>query len=134
MTSHMARKDAVAPNNDCPRMGIHIIDIPQPPGIGIASIADMDVHHAIVTTELAIKSNATIPKNVRRAFLSEIIFPVNTRYAGATNNPSRYVPGAHGQAIGTCSKGHPIHANRQNRCDKSRRPPVQKCSCRVARG
>jgi hypothetical protein len=64
MTSHIARKDTVALNNDCPYMGIHVIDILQPPGIGISSIADMDLHHTIVTTALAVKSNAMIPKNV----------------------------------------------------------------------
>jgi hypothetical protein len=77
ITSHIARKDAVALNSDCPYMGIHVIDILQPPGIGISCIADMDTHHTIVTTTLAVKSNATIPQNVRSAFLSDVIFPVS---------------------------------------------------------
>jgi hypothetical protein len=76
ITSHIARKDAVASNSDWPYIGIHVIDILQPPGIGISSIADMDMHHTIVTAELAVKSNATVPQNVRSAFLSEVIFPI----------------------------------------------------------
>ena len=42
--------DVWAPGHDCPGIRIHAIDIVQPPGIAISSIADMDAHQAIVTT------------------------------------------------------------------------------------
>jgi hypothetical protein len=46
-------------------MRIHVIDIVQPPGIGIPTIVDMDAHHAIVTAALPAKSSAEMPMKVR---------------------------------------------------------------------
>jgi hypothetical protein len=62
----MPRNDAAAPSHVCPGIGIHAIDIVQPPGIGISPIADMDVHQAIVAAALAVKSRARKAKNIRR--------------------------------------------------------------------
>jgi hypothetical protein len=44
ITIHMPRNDAAALGHVCPGIRIHVIDIVQPPGIGIPPIADMDVH------------------------------------------------------------------------------------------
>jgi hypothetical protein len=71
MTIHMPRNDAVAPSHARPGIGIHVIDIVQPPGIGIPSIADMDVHQMIVTAVLEAKSNAQMPKKACREARSE---------------------------------------------------------------
>ncbi len=49
----MPRNDAAAPDHVCPGIRIHVIDIVQPPGIGISPIDDIDVHQTIVTTALA---------------------------------------------------------------------------------
>src|SRR3989475_9159434 len=62
VTTHMPRNDAAAPGHVCPGIRIHAIDIVQPPGIGIASIVDMDAHQTIVTAALAAKSSAGMPK------------------------------------------------------------------------
>jgi hypothetical protein len=56
----MPRNDAAAPGNVCPGIGIHAIDIVQPPGIGISPIAD--AHQTIVPAALAAKSSAETPK------------------------------------------------------------------------
>src|SRR5437762_6615424 len=58
----MPRNDAAAPGHVCPRIRIHAIDIVQPPGIGIAPIADMDAPQTIVTAALAANSNAETPR------------------------------------------------------------------------
>jgi hypothetical protein len=58
----MARNAAAAPGQVCPGIRIHAIDIVQPPGIRISSIADIDPHHAIVTAALAAKSSAETAK------------------------------------------------------------------------
>ncbi|MGC2209863.1 MAG: hypothetical protein WA532_07095 [Candidatus Korobacteraceae bacterium] len=60
----MPRNDAAAASHVCPGMRIHAIDIVQPPGIGIAPMADMDAHQTIVTAALAAKSSAKTPKKV----------------------------------------------------------------------
>ena len=65
IATHMPMNDAAALGHVCPHIRIHAIDIVQPPGIGISPIADMDVHHTIVTVALAAKSNAETPKNTR---------------------------------------------------------------------
>src|ERR1043165_3576148 len=65
ITIHMARNDAAAPTHVCPGMRIHAIDIVQPPGIGMSSIADIDVHQAMVTAALAGKSSAAAAKKAR---------------------------------------------------------------------
>jgi hypothetical protein len=54
-------------------MGIHIIDIVQPPGIGIPPIADMDAHQTIVSVALAAKSSAETAKKARWETRSQTI-------------------------------------------------------------
>jgi len=61
----MSRKDAVAPGHVCPHIGIHAIDIVQPPGIGISPIADMDARQTIVSAAVAAKSSADTPRKAR---------------------------------------------------------------------
>ena len=67
----MPRTDAAAPGHVCPGIRIHAIDIVQPPGIGIAPIADMDAHQTIVTAALAAKSSAETPKKARSEVRAE---------------------------------------------------------------
>jgi hypothetical protein len=43
-------------------VSVALIDIVQPPGIGIPPIADMDPHQRIVAAALAAKSSAETPK------------------------------------------------------------------------
>ena len=57
----MPRNDAAALGHVCPGIRIHVIDMVQPPGIGIPPIADMDVHQTIVKAELATKSKTETP-------------------------------------------------------------------------
>jgi hypothetical protein len=57
----MPTNDAAAPDQVCPGIRIHAIDIVQPPGIGIPPVADMDAHQAIVNAVLAAKSSAATP-------------------------------------------------------------------------
>src|SRR5260370_29979803 len=63
ITTHMPRNAAAAPGHVCPGIGIHAIDIVQPPGIGIPPIADMDAHQRMVTAVLTAKSSAETPRN-----------------------------------------------------------------------
>ena len=58
----MPRNDAAAPGHVCPGIRIQVIDIVQPPGIGISPIADMDAHPTIVIAVLTAKSSAETPK------------------------------------------------------------------------
>jgi len=67
----MPRNDAAALVHVCPGIRIHVIDIVQPPGIGISPIADMDSHQTIVTAALAAKSNAETPMKARLEVRSE---------------------------------------------------------------
>jgi hypothetical protein len=46
-------------------MRIHAIDMVQPPGIGIPSIADIDPHQTIVIAVLAAKTSAETARNAR---------------------------------------------------------------------
>jgi hypothetical protein len=71
ITTHMPTKDAVAPDHVCPGIRIHIIDIVQPPGIGIPRIADMDAHQTIVSAALVAKSDAEMPTKARWEVRSE---------------------------------------------------------------
>ena len=57
----MPRNDAAAPGHVCPGIRIHVIDIVQPPGIGISPIADIDAHPTIVPAVLAAKRSAETP-------------------------------------------------------------------------
>ncbi|MGC2170104.1 MAG: hypothetical protein WA623_01825 [Candidatus Sulfotelmatobacter sp.] len=54
--------DAAAPSHAWPGIGIHAIDIAQPPGIGISPLADMEPHQTVVSAALAAKSSAEVPK------------------------------------------------------------------------
>ncbi len=54
----MPRNAAAAPGHVCPQIGIHAIDMVQPPGAGISPIADMDVRQTVVTAALTAKSSA----------------------------------------------------------------------------
>ncbi|GAA0719488.1 hypothetical protein GCM10009105_28010 [Dokdonella soli] len=65
ITNHMPRNDAAALDHVCPGIRIHVIDIAQPPGIGIAPIAVMDARPTMVTAALAAKSSAETPKKAR---------------------------------------------------------------------
>src|SRR5215510_10176848 len=67
----MPRNDAAAPSHVCSGIRIHAIDIVQPPGIAISSIADMDAPQTIVTAALAEKSSAETPKKARSEARSE---------------------------------------------------------------
>jgi hypothetical protein len=72
----MPTNDAAEPSHVCPGIGIHAIDIVQPPGIGIWDIVDMDAHQAVVNAALATKSSAETARNVCREDRSETM----TRY------------------------------------------------------
>jgi hypothetical protein len=61
----MPMNDAAALGHVCPGIRVHAIDIVQPPGIGIAPIADIDAHQAIVIAVLAAKRSTETPKKVR---------------------------------------------------------------------
>jgi len=61
----MPRNEVAALQHLCPGVRIHAIDIVQPPGIGIAPIADMDAHQAIVAAALAADSSAEAAKKAR---------------------------------------------------------------------
>jgi hypothetical protein len=74
ITTHMPRNDAAAPVHVCPGIRIHVIDIVQPPGIGIPLIADIDTLQTIVIAALAAKSNADTPKKVRWEATATIYF------------------------------------------------------------
>jgi hypothetical protein len=63
ITIHMARNEAAAPDQVCPGIRIHAIDIVQPPGIAVPRIADVDGQHAIVNAAPTAKSSAEAPKN-----------------------------------------------------------------------
>ena len=67
----MPRNDAAAPDYVCSGICIHVIDIVQPPGIGILPIDDIDVHQTIVTTALAAKSNAERLQNTAPSSVSD---------------------------------------------------------------
>ncbi|HEV2479677.1 MAG TPA: hypothetical protein VGS79_08425 [Puia sp.] len=62
ITTHIPRNDNAEPGQSCP--GIHVIDIVQPPGIGMPPILDMDAPQTIVIAVLATKSSADTPKKV----------------------------------------------------------------------
>src|SRR5919198_5960138 len=131
ITTHIPRNDAAAPGHVCPGIRIHAIDIVQPPGIGIAPIADaMDADQTIVTVALAAKSSAETPKKarwearsetMRREISSPLVAPTTpttwlsawrTRRGGATRRPSRCVPWGRDRATDTCPRGRPVRAHR----------------------
>src|SRR5262245_18981898 len=57
----------------CPGISIHVIDMVQPPGIGILLIADIDALLAIVAAALAVNSRAETARNARSAFRSKLM-------------------------------------------------------------
>ena len=80
----MPRNDAAAPGHVWPGIRIHVIDIVQPPGIGIPPIADIDAHQTIVTAALAAKSSAETPKNAAViARLRTTLTPIATAHLSA---------------------------------------------------
>ena len=83
ITTHIPRKNIAAPDQSCP--GIHVIDIVQPPGIGIPPIVDMDAPQAIVIAVLAAKSSDDTPKKVWREILSDIFILVVTAKPGTSS-------------------------------------------------
>jgi hypothetical protein len=72
----MAMNDAAAPPHVWPGMRIHIIDIVQPPGIGVASMVDMDVLPAIVSAAVMAKSAAEVAKK-QRSDVCEVVMAVS---------------------------------------------------------
>jgi hypothetical protein len=92
----MPMNDAAALGHVCPHIRIHAIDMVHPPGIGISLIVDMDAHQTIVTAALAAKSNAEIPKKVRRESRSDTIvsdtFRSRFREHEITATPAQRVP------------------------------------------
>jgi len=67
--------DAAAPSQVCPGICIQIIDIVQPPGIGIPRIADMDAHQAIVSAALVANNRAETPTKARWEVRAKAIRP-----------------------------------------------------------
>src|SRR5262245_14921043 len=65
ITTHMPRNVPAVPTHVWSGIRIHAIDIVQPPGIGMSSMADMEPHHAIVIAALATKTSADTPRNAR---------------------------------------------------------------------
>ena len=65
ITTHMPRKDAAASSHVCQGISIQVMDMVQPPGIGISPIADIDPHQTIVSAVLPANSSAEMPKKVR---------------------------------------------------------------------
>jgi hypothetical protein len=57
----MPTNDAAIPAHVCPHIGVHIVDIVQPPGIGNCPIADIDALAAIVAAALPAKHSTHTP-------------------------------------------------------------------------
>nr|WP_309587609.1 hypothetical protein [Paraburkholderia phenoliruptrix] len=57
----MLTNDAATRSHVRPQVGIHIIESAEPPGMGIAPIADMDMHAAIVAAALTANSKPHTP-------------------------------------------------------------------------
>jgi hypothetical protein len=73
ITTHIVRNEAVPSIQVCPGIRIHIIDIVQPPGIGIPRISDMDAHESTVSAALAANSAAAMPTKARSDVRSDAI-------------------------------------------------------------
>jgi hypothetical protein len=67
----MPTNDAALPSHVCPGMRVQVIDIVQPPGIGMAPMVDMDPHQAVVSSAHDAKSNAEVPKKACCEVLSK---------------------------------------------------------------
>src|SRR5258707_11522100 len=87
----MPMNDAAASGHVCPGIRIHIIDIVQPPGIGIPPIADMDTHQTIVSAALMAKSDAEMPANARWEVRSEAMPASMLRQIRDSKLPAREV-------------------------------------------
>src|SRR5215469_6067016 len=102
----MPTNDAAVPSQVSPGIGIHAIDIVQPPGIGISPIVDMEPHQTVVSAAHATKSNAEVPKKTCCEVRSKVmgrnlllpkaspgstgsLITCRTRRGGATKRPSR---------------------------------------------
>ena len=135
ITTHMARNDAAAPGHVWPGIRIHVIDIVQPPGIGMPPIADMVAHHAYVTAALATKSTAQTPVNrlAPRRPRHDASRACRIRHGAATRRRSRCARAARGRATGTCPRCHRARARTSSRCDRRRRLRARRRSCRAAR-
>jgi hypothetical protein len=86
ITTHMRRNDAAAPGQVCPGVR-HALDIVQPPGIGIRSIADMAAHQTIVTAALA---PGAAPRRRRRLAGKLARKPCDVRSPGEIAQPLSY--------------------------------------------
>src|SRR3954453_15551038 len=73
MTTHITRNEAAASIQVCPGIRIHIIDIVQPPGIGIPRMPDMDAPQTIVSAALVAKIDTEMPTKARWEVRSEAI-------------------------------------------------------------
>jgi hypothetical protein len=62
MTAHMPTNDAAIPAHVCPHIGVHTVDIVQPPVIGNSPIADIDALPAIVAAALPAKHSTDTPR------------------------------------------------------------------------
>jgi hypothetical protein len=65
ITAHIPRNVAAAPDQDCPGIRIHAIDMVQPPGMVMPGIDDMDAHHDRVSAALPRNSSAADTMNPR---------------------------------------------------------------------
>src|SRR5260370_40460827 len=87
----MPMNDAAASGHVCPGIRIHIIDIVQPPGIGIPRIAGMDAPQTIVSAALVAKSDAEMPTKARWEVRSEAMPASMPRQIRDSNLPAREV-------------------------------------------
>ena len=83
--------DAAASGHVCPGIRIQVIDIVQPPGIGISGIADMDAHQTMVSAALVAKSEAEMPTKARREVRSETLTASMLRPKQESTLPAREV-------------------------------------------
>jgi hypothetical protein len=79
ITTHIARNEAVVSLQVCPGIRIHIIDIVQPPGIGIPRVSDMDAQQSIVTAALVANSNEEMPTKTRSDLRSDALWASTLR-------------------------------------------------------
>ncbi|HZQ54948.1 MAG TPA: hypothetical protein VFB14_22300 [Bryobacteraceae bacterium] len=70
ITIHMPMNEAVVSSHVRPGIRIHIIDIVQPPGMGMPCIVDIDMDQKIVSAALVAKSNAQTATKTRAEFRS----------------------------------------------------------------
>ncbi|MGY6256200.1 hypothetical protein ACXIVK_22305 [Paraburkholderia caledonica] len=61
MTTHIPTNLAATPGHVRPHMGIHVIDMAQPPGMGMSPMVDMDPQATTVAAAQTANSNAQTP-------------------------------------------------------------------------